>query len=180
VAGIIMSSTFSFAGVRRSLESTPAALGALLRPLPPDLLHVNEGPDTWSPFQIVCHLAWGECDDWVPRAKRILTDGDSVPFAPFDREHGFERYAGWSLDALLEEFARLRRESLAEIDRIQLGSAQLARQGRHPELGRVTLEQLLATWVTHDYAHVAQIARVLTRHHGQFVGPWRRYFSLLK
>jgi hypothetical protein len=56
----------------------------------------------------------------------------------------------------------------------------LGRTAIHPELGTVTLAQLLACWVTHDHAHIAQIARVLTRGYGAFVGPWRRYFSLLR
>ena len=50
----------------------------------------------------------------------------------------------------------------------------------HPEFGTVTLEQLLATWAVHDMAHVAQISRILTRAFGRYVGPWTRYFSLLK
>jgi hypothetical protein len=50
----------------------------------------------------------------------------------------------------------------------------------HPELGAVTLRQLLACWVTHDLAHVAQISRVLVRYFGREVGPWRAYFSLLR
>jgi hypothetical protein len=44
----------------------------------------------------------------------------------------------------------------------------------------VTLGQLLACWVTHDLAHVTQIARVLVRYVGRDVGPWRAYFSLLR
>jgi hypothetical protein len=73
----------------------------------------------------------------------------------------------------------LRASNLSAIEQMRLGPDQLKLEGRHPELGRVTLEQLLATWVTHDYAHLAQITRVITRHYGQFAGPWRKYFSLL-
>jgi hypothetical protein len=175
-----MDSAFSLDEARRSLAATPSVLTALLQPLPPDLLDVNEGPGTWSPIQIVSHLAWGEVDDWVPRARRILTEGVDTPFTPFNREYGFEKYAGWSIDALLQEFARLRAMNLGEIDRMQLGTEKLALEGSHPEFGRVTLEQLLATWVTHDYGHVVQISRVLTRHYGQFIGPWKKYFSLLQ
>ena len=45
---------------------------------------------------------------------------------------------------------------------------------------RVTLRQLLACWATHDLAHAAQISRLLTRAFGREVGPWVKYFSLLK
>ena len=174
-----MNSSFPFAEARISLQHTPAVLAAHVGPLPVHLLNENEGPGTWSPLQVVSHLVWGEVDDWIPRVRRILEHGASSAFTPFDREHGFARYSVWSIDALLEEFARLRAANLAEIDRLQLTPEMLRLEGRHPELGPVTLEQLLATWVTHDYAHLAQIARVLTRHYGQFAGPWRQYFSLL-
>ena len=176
----LMNPAFSFSRARISLEHTPAVLSALLRPLPADLLNVNEGPGTWSPMEVVRHLAWGECDDWIPRVRRILDQDGNRAFAPFDREHGNVRYAGWSIHEVLDEFARLRAESLAEIDRLAVTPDLLAREGRHPEFGPVTLEQLLATWVTHDCAHLAQMARVLTRHYGAFVGPWRKYFSLLE
>jgi hypothetical protein len=44
----------------------------------------------------------------------------------------------------------------------------------------VTLGQLLATWVTHDLAHLAQITRVLAKATGRHAGPWRANFSLLR
>jgi hypothetical protein len=176
---VSIDSRFSLAVDRRVLESTPVVLRALLTPLPPALLDVTEGPGTWTPRQVVAHLAWGEHDDWVPRVRRILASGSSMPFDPFDREAGFDRYRGWPLDRLLDELASQRARNLRAIDELALSPADLAREGRHPEFGPVTLEQLLATWVTHDCAHVAQIARILTKHYGRFIGPWRAYFSLL-
>jgi len=173
-------SQYSFSESRSLLESTPAVLRALLAPLPDRLLRATEGPGTWSPIDVLAHLAWGEVDDWLPRVRIILEHGADRPFTPFDREAGFAKYRGWSAGALLDEFARLRAESLASFDALGIEPGRLRLEGRHPELGRVTLEQLLATWVTHDLAHLAQIARVLARHHGQFVGPWRAFFSLLK
>lgn len=173
------SRSFSLSESRELLGRTPAALDALLRPLPAGLLTVDEGPGTWSPMQVAAHLAWGEVDDWMPRVRRVLS-GTGEAFAPFDREAGFAKYAGWSVDRLLDEFCSLRAASLLELDALALGPAHLTQEGRHPEFGRVTLEQLLATWVTHDWAHLSQITRVVTRHYGQWVGPWRAYFSLLR
>jgi hypothetical protein len=50
---------------------------------------------------------------------------------------------------------------------------------RHPELGPVTLGELLATWVAHDLSHIAQIARVMGRQYTEAVGPWREYLPML-
>jgi uncharacterized damage-inducible protein DinB len=129
---------------------------------------------------VLCHLAHGETDDWIPRVRIILEHGASRPFVPFDREAGFAKYVGWSADALLDELARLRAANLRALDALALRPEQMALPGLHPTLGPVTLGELLACWITHDMAHLAQIARALTRHHGGFVGPWRAVFSLLR
>ena len=172
--------SFSFTESRKLLEATPATLRAMLGSLPGSLLQVDEGPGSWSPFQVLCHLAHGETDDWIPRLRLILEHGASRAFVPFDREAGFAKYAGWSADALLDEFVRLRAANLRTLDALALRPEQMALPGLHPTLGPVTLSQLLACWITHDMAHLAQIARTLTRHHGGFVGPWRAVFSLLR
>jgi hypothetical protein len=172
--------SFNIEDARRILNGTPSALRAVLTPLPVHLLTVNEGAGTWSAMQVLAHLAWGERDDWMPRIRLTLEKGEAEPYRPFDREAGFSLYAGWPLDRLLDEFGELRKASLHGLDSLALRPEDLTRKGLHPELGPVTLQQLLATWVASDCAHLAQIARVLTKHHGQFVGPWRKYFSLLR
>jgi hypothetical protein len=43
----------------------------------------------------------------------------------------------------------------------------------------VTLEQLLATWVGHDFTHIAQIVRVMAKQYKDAVGPWAKYLSVL-
>jgi uncharacterized damage-inducible protein DinB len=169
--------SFALSEIRHVLAQTPAALDALLRPLPDMLLDATEGPGTWSPKQVVAHLAWAEIDDWMPRVRRVLA-GEA--FTPFDREVGFARYAGWPIETLLDEFRALRATSLSELDSLGLQPDSFQRRGVHPEFGSVTLEQLLATWMTHDFAHLTQVSRVLTRHYGQWIGPWKAYFSALR
>ena len=56
----------------------------------------------------------------------------------------------------------------------------LALNGEHPELGTVTMRQLLATWVVHDVSHIAQITRTMAREYTEAVGPWTRYFRVLQ
>jgi hypothetical protein len=60
-----------------------------------------------------------------------------------------------------------------------LTDGDLARRGRHPEFGVVTLGQHLATWVAHDLSHVGQVVRVMARQYSTSVGPWRAYLSIL-
>lgn len=161
------------------LQRTPPTLNSLLRDLPDAWIVSNEGPDTWSPFDVVGHLIHGEESDWVPRARIILADGENSSFVPFDRFAMFEKSKGKSMGDLLETFERLRRENLRELEQMNLTPELLSKRGKHPELGIVTLSELLATWVVHDLGHIAQIVRVMSKQYGDAVGPWRAYLPIL-
>ena len=161
------------------LTRTPAALDALLRDLPDDWTAANEGANSWSPIQIVGHLIHGERTDWMPRLRRVLDSGESQPFDPFDRLGHINESQGKQLDALLDEFARLRSENLRQLRALNLGDADLARRGTHPALGAVTVSQLLATWAVHDLTHLHQISRVMAHQYREAVGPWIAYLGVL-
>ena len=170
---------FSLARARPLLERMPAIVDAWLRGLPDDWLRSNEGGESWSPYDVVGHLIHGELTDWIPRLKRILEHGTAVPFDKFDRFAQFEASKGKSIDELLDEFARRRAESLAALDACGLDEVALDRRGLHPELGEVTVRELLATWVAHDQDHLMQIARILGRQYAGEVGPWHRYLRII-
>jgi hypothetical protein len=161
------------------LSRTPATLDALLRGLPDTWTVANEGGKTWSPFDVVGHLIHGERTDWIPRARIILENGEARPFDKFDRLAQFAVSKDRSLSALLDEFASLRRQNLDELRALDLTDDDLERRGTHPELGVVTLRQLLSTWVAHDLDHVVQISRVLARQYSDEVGPWRAYLRII-
>ena len=160
------------------LQRTPATLTALLSGLPEVWVSATEGEGTWSPYDVIGHLIHGERTDWIPRARHILA-GDTRVFEPFDRSAQFTDSRGKSLSELLEMFATLRRENVAVLLDLKLTEADLSRTGLHPELGEVTLGQLLATWVVHDLDHVGQIARTMAKAYDGAVGPWTAYLSIL-
>lgn len=161
------------------LARTPAALRALLDGLPPDWTSATEGPDTWSPYDVIGHLNHGERTDWIPRARIILEQGVNRRFEPYDRFAQFRESQGKSLGQLLDEFNALRAENLRTLEGWHLTDEQLALEGQHPAFGAVTLRQLLATWVAHDLGHVVQTARVMAKQYRDAVGPWREYLSVL-
>ena len=170
---------FQLEHAREVLSRTPATLNSLLRHLPDEWVISNEGPDSWSPFDVMGHLIHGEETDWIPRARVILEHGEGRPFEPFDRFAMFEKSRGKTLVELLTTFERLRAESLQELAGMDLTPETLRKRGRHPELGVVTLSQLLSTWVVHDLGHVGQIVRVMARQYGEAVGPWGAYLPIL-
>jgi hypothetical protein len=157
------------------LARTPATLAALLHGLPQGWAEGDAGPDTWSPYDVVGHLIHGERTDWIPRVELILLHGGAQPFERFDRFAQFQASQGRTLDDLRRELRDLRAQSLDRLRALALGLADLDRTGTHPDLGRVTLRKLLATWVAHDLDHLAQIARTMTRQYAHAVGPWRAY-----
>lgn len=162
-----------------ALERTPALLDAWLRGLPEAWIRADEGSKTFSPFDVVGHLIQGERTDWMPRLKLIREHGESREFEPFDRFAQEHASRGKSLEQLLDEFARLRASSLAELRALRLANTELDLRGRHPDFGAVTLRQLLATWVVHDLGHIAQIARVMSKRYATEVGPWKAYLPVL-
>jgi Protein of unknown function (DUF664). len=162
------------------LERTPRVLRELLAGLPEGWIRATEGPETWSAFDVVGHLVHGERTDWLPRTEIILSDGEGKPFPPFDRYAQFEASRGKELEELLDTFAELRAANLTRLRALALDPDDLRRRGRHPELGPVSLEQHLATWVAHDLSHIGQIVRVMGRSYTAAVGPWRAYLPMLE
>ena len=170
---------FRFGDALPVLRRTPSVLRDLLADLPGSWIEATEGPGTWSPFDVVGHLIHGERTDWVPRARVILEHGEARPFATFDRFAQFATSEGRTLASLLDEFAAARQASLRDLAALGVTIADLDRRGRHPQLGVVTLRQLLATWVAHDLDHVVQVSRVLARQYSDEVGPWQAYLRII-
>jgi len=160
------------------LERTPVTLRALLEGLPDMWTAATEGEKTWSPYDVIGHLIHGEQTDWIPRARHILA-GKTEPFETFDRTAMFRDSQGKSLQELLSTFAQLRQKNVATLVGMNLTDEDFARKGIHPQLGDVTLRQLLATWVVHDLDHLSQMARTMAKAYGEATGPWREFLSIL-
>ena len=161
------------------LERTPKALRGLYEGMSEEWLEGDEGPETWSPKDLLGHYLQGEEEDWVPRLQIILEHGESRPFKPFDRTAFKDLYSDLGASDLLERFSAKREENLRAVRELDISPEQLASLGTHPEFGPVTAAQLLATWAVHDLSHLAQISRVMCKQYRECVGPWRGYLPIL-
>ena len=170
---------FNLAEAAAILARTPATLAEFLSGLPDIWVRRDEGNDTWSAFDILGHLIVGERTDWMPRIRILLENGEARAFDPFDRFAQFNESAGNSMEQLLTKFADLRRENLVALHALNLQSEDLAKRGRHPALGVVTLSELIAAWVVHDLTHVHQISRVMAHQYRDAVGPWSAFLGVL-
>jgi hypothetical protein len=91
----------------------------------------------------------------------------------------YEASKGKSMADLLEAFATERAKNLEDLRALNLTPPMLDRRGRHPDIGVVTLRQLIATWVVHDLNHLHQIAKAMAFQYREVVGPWRVNLSIL-
>ena len=161
------------------LERTPAVLKTLLENLSDEWVMSNEGPDTFSPYDVIGHLLHGEKTDWTARTKMILESGTSKTFVSWDRFAMYEESRGKTLSELLDEFEIARKENLEWLKSLNLKITDLDKKGMHPKLGEVTLRNLLSTWVVHDLTHIAQITRVMAKQYKEEMGPWPEFFRIL-
>ncbi len=162
------------------LSQTPNTVQSLLGNLSEDWIKNDTNVDGWSPFDVVGHLIHGEETDWIPRAELLLAQGENVTFERFDRFAQFELSKGKSLNELLNTFADSRRKNIGKLREMNLTEEKLKLKGIHPELGEVTLEQLISTWVVHDLNHIMQLATVLANKYAGNVGVWKEYLSILQ
>jgi uncharacterized damage-inducible protein DinB len=161
------------------LGRTPAVLTALLSDIPDAWLHNREGEGTFSAHDVLGHLIFGEQTDWIPRTRIILESGEARPFEPFDRRGHESVIAGRPVDELLQQFSTLRVANLETLRGFRLDERAIGATGMHPALGRVTLRELLATWVAHDLSHIGQMVRVMGKRYREDVGPWREYLRIM-
>ena len=161
------------------LSQTPFTIQRMLEGLSPEWTATSGDAESWGAYDIVGHLIHGEETDWIPRAGIILAQGENRTFVPFDRTAQFKVSSGKTLPDLLTEFTYLRNTNLETLARWELTPDRLELKGMHPELGEVTLGQLLATWVVHDLNHISQLARIMAKKYEENVGVWRQYLSIL-
>ena len=169
---------FSLALATPVLRQTPATLNALLLRVPEEWTASDEGPGTWSAFQVVGHLTHIEESDWMDRTITLLADDGPHVFEPVDREAGFARFAGWSMADLLERFSAVRMANLEQLATL-VSKEDLTRTGIHPDFGEVTLSQLLAAWVVHDLNHLDQVVKTMAKQYREAIGPWRQYLPVV-
>lgn len=170
---------FSLSKSIEILERTPDALIHLLSGLSHEWTSCNEGENTWSVYDVLGHLIHGDKTDWLIRAELILSDKEDKSFIPFDRFAQFDDSKGKSLLDLLLEFKEIRSFNLLKLKEFNITDIDLKKTGVHPAFDKVSLSQLLSTWVVHDLDHIAQIARIMAKQFKEEVGQWVAYLKIL-
>ncbi|MGH2463799.1 MAG: DinB family protein [Candidatus Limnocylindria bacterium] len=171
--------TFELEDTFALLARTPGALSEQLAGLPTAWTESRPDPSNWSAYQVVCHLAYIEEHDWLVRARLIVEQGPTEAFPPVDHGDQSGRYAGQSIEQVLDRFTELRRHNLAAVRPLLTDADALDRRGLHPTLGEVTMRELLATWVVHDLNHLRQAQHAMAVRYVGDVGPWKANLGIL-
>lgn len=161
------------------LERTPSILYTLLYNIDSQWSNNNEGGETWSPYDVIGHLIHCDKYNWIPRIEVVLSNSEVRKFEPLDRFAQIELNKDKNLNQLLDEFIKIRFDCVAKFRELNLTEEQINETAIHPDLGVVHLSQLIATWVTHDLAHLSQISRIMAKQYKQEVGPWINYLRIL-
>jgi hypothetical protein len=161
------------------LGRTPTVLKALLTNLPRSWITAKEEDQSWSVYNIMGHLIHGEKTDWIPRMNIILSQNENKNFEPFDRFAQFRDSGEKRLEDLMEEFGELRSLNIDKLRKAALQEVDMRKSGIHPAFGKVSLKELLSSWVVHDLNHLGQICRVMANQYKEEIGPWVEFMGIL-
>ena len=77
-------------------------------------------------------------------------------------------------------FEQARSASLGSFARLVVHEDHWDLRGTHPELGTVTLRQLVISWAVHDLNHLRQIVEAMAGGFRGSVGPWKEYLPIIR
>jgi len=160
--------------VANALRTTLLAVRVECTGLPPALLRWHPAAGEWCALEVIGHLIEAEERGFAGRIRTLLAESDPE-FRTWDQ--GAVARSRWDCDrdaaALLSEWTRIREASAALVDGLQIGD--LARAGRHPSVGRLSIADLLAEWVHHDRNHQRQILANVQAYVWPHMGNARRF-----
>jgi hypothetical protein len=138
------------------LGAMPIFMRAEFEAAPEALLRWRPAPEEWCVLEVVGHLIETEERGFAGRIRTILAE-ERPQFMTWDpstvaRERQDERR---DLAELLAEFIGRRTSGVALVE--TLTDADLDRGGDHPEVGFLTVNDLLHEWIHHDANHLRQM-----------------------
>lgn len=149
----------SLTNLERLLTATPALVWGEVQGMPLALQAWRPAAAAWSALEIIGHLIEADMRAFLNRI--ILLRGEpGAVFEPWDPDQIAAARGDVAKDAqtLVDEFARVRRVGVGVVH--ELTPADLAIVGQHPEVGGLSIANLLAEWVAHDRAHLAQLGQI--------------------
>jgi hypothetical protein len=137
------------------LESSGQAFASTLNAITPGVASWHPAPGEWCVNEVVGHVIVTEKNGFAGRI-RVILGGDEPDLPKYDRDGLQKARNDCARDpkALAQEMLEVRGQSLELIR--SLDPEQLPRGGLHPDVGRLTVDDLLHEWVHHDGNHLRQ------------------------
>lgn len=160
------------------LESTPEILRLMLAGVTEAQTQWKPEPDRFSVAELLEHLSHVEGHYFREAAERIATE-DLPEIAPYDQNAYYSSgvYSNRGAEDSFDHWEEQREDNIAYLNGLKLPTAE--RVGKHPELGDVTLANILNEWALHDLGHIRQLAELVRaiRYYPE-LGPFQRQYSL--
>jgi hypothetical protein len=143
------------------IEAAPGALRAAVERLSPEQLDTPYRPGGWTVRQVIHHVPDSHVNAYV-RTKLALTE-DGPVIRPYDEQlwAALPDTASTPIETSLLLLANLHRRWVALLRACDDGA--FARPLRHPEVGSLTLGQLIIQYGWHGDHHVAHITTLRER-----------------
>ena len=159
-----------------TLRQTPKILETLLAAAPREAFEWKPNRKRWSISQVLAHLAHVEREGFRVRVGQFVK---GKPLGVYDQNAQAAKgtYSGKKARQSLARFKRERAKSLALLRKLPRGA--LERRARHPELGMVSLRQMMHEWAFHDLGHIRQVAELFrAQAYWPRMGGWTRYYKI--
>ncbi|MFN8594480.1 MAG: DinB family protein [Thermomicrobiales bacterium] len=164
---------------------SPAEAAALLRidrdllqsvftSVPVDILRWRPPAGEWCALEVLGHLCETEERGFAGRIRSILAE-PRPQFRGWDPDSVARARRDWEADParIIAEFVERRDAGIALIE--SLGEADLTRGGDHPEVGFLTVRDLLQEWVFHDANHLRQLLANMQAYAWPHMGNAQRF-----
>jgi hypothetical protein len=156
------------------LESSGQAFASTLNAIAPGVASWHPAPGEWCVNEVVGHVIVTEKNGFGGRI-RVILGADEPDLPKYDRDGLQKTRDDCARDpkALAHEMVEVRGQSLELIR--SLRPEQLRRGGLHPDVGRLTVDDLLHEWVHHDGNHLRQALANVQAYVWQHMGNARRF-----
>jgi hypothetical protein len=142
------------------LESTPEILRLLMGGLSEEDTQWKPAANRWSIAEVLEHLSHVEGHCFRTRVERMVSENNPA-IEPYDQEAYFAagQYSGREAEDSFDHFEEQRELNLEYLH--ELPATAASRTGAHPELGVMTVSNLMNEWAFHDLGHIRQIAEII-------------------
>jgi hypothetical protein len=159
------------------LESTLAMIQAEVAALNENQLRWQPAEGEWCVLEVIGHLTEAEQRGFGGRIRTFL-EQDNPTCVTWDQDAVARDRRDHERDprTVLDEFTAVRCESIEMVKALR--PHQLNRYGEHPQVGRLTVRDLLHEWVHHDRNHVKQILANIQGEVWPHIGNAQRFVEI--